>query len=250
MKLSIVIAVLNSHEVVRRQALWFSKMNLANAEFIIVDDKSDPPLTDFPPFQIYRYEVPGKWTQPGARNFGAKRAQGEYLICTDIDHIISPRLIEFVMQSDYDFTKFRREVAVLDDKGEFVQTREAVEEYGYQGYDRRGFHISPHTNSFAIKRDLYLRLGGVSERYVGTGKYPNREELPLRSRLKALKRAGEIKTVEADEDNDIRPTIYMIPNGRFCGDKDYNPFGLFHSLSRTKPERSRMTNKEKRREGR
>jgi len=44
-KLSIIIPVLNSHEIVRRQIEHFKKMDLPDdIELIIVDDGSDPPL--------------------------------------------------------------------------------------------------------------------------------------------------------------------------------------------------------------
>jgi hypothetical protein len=33
-------------------------------------------------------------------------------------------------------------------------------------------------------------------------------------------------------DNELRPMIYMFPNGQYCGDVDANPFGLFHTLTR------------------
>ena len=42
MKLSIVIAVLNSHEIFRRQCVFWSKMKLPDdIEFVIIDDGSD-----------------------------------------------------------------------------------------------------------------------------------------------------------------------------------------------------------------
>jgi len=45
MKLSIIIPVLNSHEIVRRQIEHFRKMDLSDdVELIIIDDGSDPPL--------------------------------------------------------------------------------------------------------------------------------------------------------------------------------------------------------------
>jgi len=44
-RLSIIIPVLNSHEIVRRQIAHFEKMDLPDdIELIIVDDGSDPPL--------------------------------------------------------------------------------------------------------------------------------------------------------------------------------------------------------------
>jgi hypothetical protein len=43
-----------------------------------------------------------------------------------------------------------------------------------------------------------------------------------------MEERGEITRIPDDD----RPTIYMVPNGRFCGDKNFNPFGLFHDLKR------------------
>lgn len=44
-KLSIIIPVLNSHEIVRRQIKHFKRMDLPDdVELIIVDDGSDPPV--------------------------------------------------------------------------------------------------------------------------------------------------------------------------------------------------------------
>ncbi|MCP4493208.1 MAG: glycosyltransferase family 2 protein [Gammaproteobacteria bacterium] len=238
MKISIVTAVLDSPEVVRRHVLHYKSMPLpADVEWIVVDDKSDPPLSqddyDFPQMKILQHRRKGIWTQPAARNFGVKHATGDVLICTDIDHIITIDLINFARDTVYDFVKLQREVAILDEQGQFAQTAMAVKVYGFEKsrFDKGGFHITPHTNSFIINRELYVSLGGVSERRVKLGKHPNREEVPLRKRLFHLKNNGEITILDEKSDTP-RPMIYMIPNGRYCGHKDYNPFGLFHDLER------------------
>ncbi len=239
MKLSIVIAVLDSHEVVRRQMLHFARMPLPDGvELVLVDDGSEPPLSvgmsrvqDAPKcYRIVRHHHPAAWTQPAARNYGVNCATGEWVLCTDIDHIISKELIETVLKAEYDVIRFKREVAILSVDGEIVQTWEDVKRYGFAGKPgrRRGFRVSPHTNSFAMRRELYEKLGGVSEKKVGSGRYPNREEMPLKRAYKQLAKQGEITLIPDDE----RPVLYLIPNGRFCGDPDYNPFGLFHNLSR------------------
>jgi len=238
--ISIVIAVLDSPEVVRRQVAWFRQMPLPeDVEWILVDDKSTPPLRredyDLPRFTLLRHDLPCAWSQPAARNMGCRAAVGDWLICTDIDHILPQTVIDFVRASPHDFIKFKREVAVLTEGGTLDQSPEAVLDYGFlpDKLASGGFHIAPHTNSFAIKRDLYLRLGGVSEMHVGSGRHPNREELPLRRRVRAAARAGEITMLTEDTDGaDNRPMIYMIPNGRFCGSNDFNPFHLFHDLKR------------------
>ena len=47
MKLSIVVAVLDSHAIVRRQYYYFQRMGLPESvELILVDDGSNPPLTN------------------------------------------------------------------------------------------------------------------------------------------------------------------------------------------------------------
>lgn len=247
MKLSIVTAVLNSPEVVRRHILHYKNMPLPDdVEWILVDDKSDPPLLKLqeefpedytlPNLKIYRHDRPGIWTQPAARNFGAKRATGDKLLCTDIDHILTKELIDFALTTEYDFCKLKREVAVLNEEGKFIQTEEEVFKYGFEKsrFASRGFRIAPHTNSFIVTREVYLAVGGVSERRVHLGKHPNREEIPFRARIWALQKEGKITVLDEGKDGapDNRPYVHMFPNGAYCGEINFNPFGLFHNLPR------------------
>ena len=222
MKISIIIAVLNSHEILRRQLLHFEKMNLPDdIEIIVIDDGSEPALEgNIKNLTMFATNDKRPWTQPLARNIGAKMAKGEYLICTDIDHILSRKLIDLVYATDYDVVKFKREPGVLDEDGDFTQDMDVLHAYGYE--KGRGLHMSAHGNSYAIKKDLFIRLGGSQKKDV----YPNRDELKLKRRLRRL---GDKVKILTDEG---RPTIYMIPNGRFCGDRNYNPFNLFHNLTR------------------
>lgn len=252
MKLSIVTAILNSHEVVRRQIIHYNKIGLPeNVEVIFVDDGSDPPLFGNPVDNnaISHWEKWcgvklnfclktmatfdfRQWTQPAARNLGAKHALGEFLLCTDIDHIVTKEAIEFALNNVefnvFNVIRFKRQAAVLDENGDFTQDRDVLKQYGYV---RERLKLPPHGNSYIIRRGLYLGLGGVSEEHVGTGKYPNREEVPLKRKLRRLEQEGRIAICEDDR----RPMIYMIPNGKYCvgADKNYNPFGLFHNLSRS-----------------
>jgi glycosyltransferase involved in cell wall biosynthesis len=222
-EVSIVIAILNSHEVVRRQLLYFQKMNLSDeVEFVFVDDGSKPPIDgELKNLTIHRTNDFRPWTQPMARNIGARIASGEYLICTDIDHIVSKALIERVMVGDYDVYRFKREAGVLDENGNFTQDMNELKKYGLP---ERSLRLPAHGNSYAIRRGIFLALGGSQQKE----QYPNRDEIPIKRGIKRLETRGDITRIPDDD----RPTIYMIPNGRFCGDKDYNPFGLFHDLKR------------------
>ncbi|MHC4292668.1 MAG: glycosyltransferase [Planctomycetota bacterium] len=235
MKLSIVNSILNSQEIIRRQILYYNSLNLPkDVEVIWVDDGSDPPLDfsspkiefNFQTFQTNDYRI---WTQPIARNRGARRAKGLYTIFTDIDHIIPKELIEIGRDPWFDVIRLQRQAAVLDENGKITQDRKVLKSYGLLNrYFRRGLRLPPHGNSYLIRTELYLKLGGVAEHVAGTGNYPNREEIPLKRKIKKLWEEGEITVC----DDERRPIFYMIPNGKYCGDKDYNPFDLFHTLSR------------------
>jgi hypothetical protein len=227
LRASIVIAILNSHEIFSRQLLHFERMDLpSDVEFVFVDDGSDPPISlngsTLKNVTMFATNDFRPWTQPVARNKGAGIAQGEYLICTDIDHIISRELIQTVYDSTYDVIRFKRELGVLHPNGDFTQSMDELLKWGYKPREPGAIRIGAHGNSYAIKRELFFRFGGSQQRLS----YPNRDEQKIKRWTHRL--GDEIKRIPDDD----RPTIYMFPNGRFCGDKDFNPFGYFHNLSR------------------
>ena len=230
MKVSIIMAVLNSQEILNRQMLYYKKMNLPDdVEIIFVDDGSEPPMIPFIDLKnctIYYTNDKREWTQPAARNFGAKKAKGEFCIFTDIDHIIPKDTVDIARNyRQFDVIRFNREAAILDEGGNFTQDWDVLRAWGF---NRGGLKVAPHSNSFIVRTGLYIGLGGVSERYVGSGKHPNREEVPFKQKLKRLELEDKIKIWQ----DRSKPMIYMIPNGRYCGDKDANPFGFFHNLKR------------------
>lgn len=228
MRLSIVIPVLNSHEIVRRQLLHFVAMPLPDdVELILVDDGSDPPLgySTWQPginVQLLRTYDERPWTQPKARNIGAREAKGEFLLHTDIDHILPRDTVEVGRNYNYDFGKFKRYLGVLDEQGEFTQDEQTLRDYGARP---GGLRVSCHTLSMIIRAEVFHRLGGFRERLT---KYPTHDDGNMKRKLhRALKR-GEITKCPDDE----RPIIYAFPNGRFCGSKNADPCGLFHTLER------------------
>lgn len=232
MKLSIVVPVLNSHEIVRRQLLYFKSMDLPDdVEIIYVDDGSDPPhvYPDDPPAN-FRFVVTNDfrpWTWALARNRGAKEAEGENLLMADLDYIIPKTVIETARGFTGDYMGFQREFGVLDENGKFTQDHDVLTAYGLpkERITARGTRIPPHPNDFIIRRQLFLDMRGYREDLIGK-QYPQGEDNAWKQKRKQWASAG--KLIEAPE----RPTIYMFPNGRFCGDVDYNPHNLFHNLSR------------------
>jgi glycosyltransferase involved in cell wall biosynthesis len=232
MKLSIVIPVLNSHEVLRRQILFYRQMGLPDdTELIIVDDGSDPPL------QIMDTDLPGNvwlhhtddfrpWTWALARNAGARMARGEYLLMYDLDHIVPKYAIDFIRKTNVTKVQFVREFGVLDELGRLTQDRDVLETYGLP--KNVSLAHGPLPNNFAMRRDVFWELGGYREDLV-TKPYPQGEDRAFRSawRTYELKRGGEGSQV-----CEHRPRIFHFPNGKYVGDVDADPQGLFHTLSR------------------
>lgn len=231
-KVSIIIPILNSHEIVRRQVLYFEKMGLPkDVELIFVDDGSTPPIevkTDLPLTLIHTNDF-RDWTWPLARNAGAKTAKGDYFIMVDLDHIISKDFIEKTLNFNGDHIRINREFAVLDEDGNLTQDRDVLEKYGLP--KDKPLQFNPHRNQFAIHRDLYWKLGGFREDRIGKP-YPQREDGDFAAKWRKLYEAGEIKDFDDLVGYEYRPILYMFPNGKYCGDVDHNPFNLFHTLTR------------------
>lgn len=229
MRLSIIVPVLNSHEVVRRQLLHFSRMGLtADTELIIVDDGSDPPLTNTSdlPVHIIRTNDKRPWTWALARNAGARVATGEYLLMFDVDHIVPAPAIRFLREQTYQKVQFVREFGVLTEDGKLTQDRDVLADYGLPL--EKGLSLGPLPNNFAIRRDLFWELGGYREDLVERP-YPQGEDRAFRSvwRSYELAHGGEGSCVCPQ-----RPRIFMFPNGKYLGDVDADPKGLFHGLTR------------------
>jgi len=244
-KVSIVIAILNSHEIVKRQVEHFKKMDLSDeVEFIFVDDGSEPPLNGEMRNLSFHYTNDKRpWTQGLARNMGAKEAKGEYLFFTDIDHIITKEAIGDVLRFDGDKMVFPRYFGILDEEGNIVNDKESMLEFGLHPRrirTRRGIMCAGiHGNTYAIRKEVFERIGGYASRYCSQmfhmgGRFQS-EESKFNSQYRQLTAKGEVK------DSAIGSRIYCYPVSKFRTDGDNNPFGLFHGLSLEQVPQPMMT---------
>lgn len=233
MKVSVVIPILNSHEIVLRQALHFRAMNLPDSiEFIFVDDGSTPPLKSDYGLQNLRVLYTNDkraWTQGLARNMGALAAKGEYLLMTDIDHIISQEALMAALYFTGERMMFPRYFAVLDSGGNLTQDISVLEEYGLDvsKTKKRGLYASYHGNTMCIKRDTFIELGMYDEKACTYGYHPKTrqgEDCYFNTKWNHWAQRNGVP-------HDVGPAIYMFPIGRYHKNGELNPLGLFHSLS-------------------
>jgi predicted glycosyltransferase involved in capsule biosynthesis len=231
MKLSVIIAVLDSHDIVKRQLLHFEKMELSKdeVEFIIIDDGSDPPIGRYLHENLFYalklncriIETNDKrpWSQPCARNVGAFNAKSQRLLMTDIDHVISKEAIEFCMTSDDDKVMFPRQWAVLDGVGGINQSHHVLNNYGLPPaiYEQRGLNGGMHHNTFMIKKSLFDELDGYDESFCG--KYGG-DDTNFSTRYSDLFKQGKAKR------HVLGPHIYVFP------DPNTDVRQIFHGLRR------------------
>lgn len=206
-----------------------------NVELIFIDDGSDPPLPYPYGLKNCRMIVTGDrrpWTVELARNAGARLARGDYYLMTDLDYIITWEAIDLSLTVQEDKMCFRREFGVIDEAGLITQDLDVLRSYGLlqDRIEKRGTRLSPHPNNFVMRRETFWALGGYREDLVERT-YPNKGDTYFKRRWAESYAKGNVTLAP------YRATLYMFPNGQFCGDVDYNPFGLFHDLTR-KTERN------------
>lgn len=230
MEVSYIIPVLNSHEIVRRQILFWERMKLPDdVEIIIMDDGSDPPLEfDTDVVTIHPTRETRPWTSSIARNKGARIAKGRNLIMADVDYIIPKDVIMRVREFRGQKIQFSRQFGVLDENGEFTQDKDVLFSYGLleSRYAKRGTRIPFHPNHYAMSKKVFWEIGGYNERLVFRRPYPQGEDNQFKKKWYRWVKAGRGEAAYQQS------MVYMFPCGQFCGDVDYNPFGLFHDLTR------------------
>lgn len=225
MQLSVIIAVLESYEIVRRQMLYYGKWLHGfndQVEFILVDDDSEPPIAVDPVsfnLRILQTHDPRPWAQPAARNLGASAARGEYLLMTDIDHFFTPEIIRECLAFTGDKLMFRRRQGMLDESGNLVTDQGILAQYGMTK-EKSGDHVDQHFNTFCIRRYIHIDLlRGYDDRFVG--KYGG-DDTDYSERYRKLCREQNLVQPSAQSKNHV----YVFP------DPKSDRFKMFHSLRR------------------
>jgi len=193
-----------------------------SVEILFMDDGSDPPLEGNGRVTVHRTNDTRKWTEHIARNKGAQLARGEYLLMIDVDYIVPEQTILRAIAFDGDRMDFDRRFGVLDREGKVDTSIQTLAVWGLlPKWQRR--RTPNHRSQYLMRKSLFEKIGGYREDRWGKA-HPKGGGAGQKFFLNW--RRQEIPLPEE------RPIVYMFPNGKYCGDLDYNPFGYFHKLTR------------------
>lgn len=169
---SFIIPAFNASKTIKRAINSILNQNVQDLDFeiIIVDDGSDDDLrkvvneyspSDLKYIRYYKKENEGV---AEARNFGVKKAKGDYIIFVDSDDYVSRKLLKDIkkyIKKGYDLIKWS--AIIVDENDEKIEEPEENELVSVSGEE--GFNLLYGTDklmvclwNYAIKKDIMLEF--------------------------------------------------------------------------------------------
>jgi glycosyltransferase involved in cell wall biosynthesis len=139
-------------------------------EVIVIDDGSPEPAREVlavasaalrPRLKLYRVTVDKPWNREGARNLAATKAETDWICMIDLDHILPAKaaahLVDYEPSPDfwYRFVRYRNGKADETRMKDLIPREQPFGE------------VKPHIDSYLITRELYWRVSGYDEDFVG-----------------------------------------------------------------------------------
>lgn len=153
-QISLIMAYYENHEMLQRHLhniRQYDKKARRHIELIVVDDGSPKAPARFdsdPPCRasIYRMKVDVRWNQDACRNIGAHHAAFDWLLLTDMDHIVPRETMHSLLCEQINPEMIYRFSRV---------SLPAMDPY------------KPHPNSWLMTKKMFYHIGGYDERLAG-----------------------------------------------------------------------------------
>ena len=151
--LTVILAYYENPGMLNEQFKTFRALPQAirdHLQLIVVDDGSPkhPAVAQKigMPLQVYRVGVDIRWNQDACRNIGVHHATTEWVLMTDMDHLIPQATLDRIVSRKW--------------SGEKVYKFSRVTAPHMT-------HYKPHPNSWLMTRLMFNRIGGYDERLAG-----------------------------------------------------------------------------------
>jgi glycosyltransferase involved in cell wall biosynthesis len=174
---STVITTRNEEKNIERCLLSVKRQTYDNIELIVVDNFSEDRTCEIA--MSYTQKVYSKGNERSSqRNFGAKLAQGKYLVYLDADMILSPSLIQrCVAKAEKEKLEALYIPERITGKGFWIKVRD---------FERSFYTGTVIDAARFVRRDLFLKIQGFDETLTGP------EDWDFDRRIRRL---GKINTV-------------------------------------------------------
>jgi glycosyltransferase involved in cell wall biosynthesis len=151
-RVTMVLPFYENHAFIRTQArhweTWPADVR-EHLEVVVVDDGSPEPLEPLSVTGVrvrqFRIDVDVRWNWLAARNIGAHHAAGEWLLLTDMDHVVPADTMRAAI-----YGRLNPEVV-----------------YAFRRQEHVGAPASPHSASFLMTKALFWQIGGYDEALSG-----------------------------------------------------------------------------------
>jgi len=178
MKYSLIVPVYNRPDEVRELLESLAAQDFRDYEILIVEDGSSVPcadvVADFNDALEIKYFTKPNGGPGQARNFGAERAKGEWLIILDSDVLVPPGYFEAIEKElkDEDCDAFGGPDRA---HGSFTPVQKAISYSmtsffttgGIRGGKKKLDKFYPRSFNMGIRRSAYAALGGFSKMRFG-----------------------------------------------------------------------------------
>jgi glycosyltransferase involved in cell wall biosynthesis len=167
--LSIVIPFYNAEQTIGRCLTCVEAALRPGMEVILVDDGStDGSVRDASRFPFELIRLPARSGPAAARNRGAEKARGEYLLFLDSDVLVRPGTFEALLRSYSENPQIVGVSAIYSDRavapGLFQEFKALEETYKYSAY-RADRYSAFDTACGSVRRDVFHEVGGFNSEY-------------------------------------------------------------------------------------